>query len=297
MQPHITVCICTFRRPALLRRLLQSLYQQETRGHFTFSAVVSDNDRQQSGRSVVEELNLSAPIKIIYCSEPRQNIALARNRALEHADGTYIAFIDDDEFPAADWLLEMLAACTQFRASGILGPVRPHFDTPPPQWIVKGGFCERPEPPTGTIMDWDKSRTGNLLFKREILPFGEAPFKEEFGTGGEDKDFFMRMTQSGCIFVWSKEGVVYESVPPERWTRSYMLQRAMLRGKNILKHPGGKIQLLLTSVVAAPLYFAVLPVTLLFGQHWFMKYAIKFCDHFGRILSALKLNPINERSA
>ncbi len=297
MQPHITVCICTFRRPVLLRRLLESLYQQTTEGRFTYSAVVSDNDRQQSGRPVVEELSLSAPIKIIYCSEPRQNIALARNKALEQADGSFIAFIDDDEFPAKDWLFRMWSACAQFSASGVLGPVRPHFDAPPPQWIVKGGFCERPEPPTGTVMDWDKSRTGNLLFKREILRVGEPPFKAEFGTGGEDKDFFMRMTQAGCTFVWCKEGVVYESVPPERWTRSYMLQRAMLRGKNILKHPGGKAQLLARSVIAAPLYFIVLPVTLLFGQHWFMKYAIKFCDHLGRILSALKLNPINERSA
>ena len=30
----------------------------------------------------------------IYCVEPRQNIALTRNKAIEHAKGDFIAFID-----------------------------------------------------------------------------------------------------------------------------------------------------------------------------------------------------------
>ena len=39
----------------------------------------------------------------------------------------------------------------------------------------------------------------------------------------------------------------------------------------------------------------MLPFTLLLGQHVFMKYCIKLCDHAGRILSALGLNPVRER--
>ena len=37
--------------------------------------------------------------RVKYCVEPRQNIALARNKALQNAEGDLIAFIDDDEFP------------------------------------------------------------------------------------------------------------------------------------------------------------------------------------------------------
>jgi succinoglycan biosynthesis protein ExoM len=292
---HISVCICTFQRPLLLKRLLDKLEQQRTDNQFVYSIIVADNDVQLSARPVVAEFAAKSRIEVTYCSEVRQNIALARNKALEHSKGGFIAFIDDDEFPESDWLLRMLKTCEDYQAAGVLGPVRPYFEALPPRWITKGGFFERPEHPTGRMMDWEESRTGNLLFRRVILDGVPEAFKPEFGTGGEDKDFFMRMTQQGHAFRWCNEGVTYEAVPPVRWKRTYMLKRAMLRGKNILKHPTGRIGLVAQSVVAAPVYSLMLPFTLLLGQHVFMKYCIKFCDHAGRILALLGLNPIRER--
>ena len=292
---HISVCICTFQRPVLLQRLLDKLEQQRTDNQFVYSIIVADNDAQLSARPVVAEFAAKSRIEVMYCFESRQNIALARNKALEHSKGDFIAFIDDDEFPESDWLLMMLKTCEDYQAAGILGPVRPHFETLPPRWIIKGGFFKRPEYPTGRIMGWEESRTGNLLFRRGILDGVPEAFKPQFGTGGEDKDFFMRMTQQGRVFRWCNEGITYETVPPVRWKRTYMLKRAMLRGKNILKHPTGRIGLVARSVVAAPVYVLMLPFTLLLGQHVFMKYCIKFCDHAGRVLALLGLNPICER--
>jgi hypothetical protein len=31
------------------------------------------------------------------------------------------------------------------------------------------------------------------------------------------------------------------------------------------------------------------------GQHWFMKVSIKLCDHLGRILTLLRMNPVVDR--
>ena len=137
----------------------------------------------------------------------------------------------------------MLKTCETYDAAG-LGPVRPHFEAPPPDWIIKGRFCERPEHETGTIVGWQESRTGNVLFRRSILDGTEEPFDSAFGTGGEDVDFFLRMAKRGCVFRWCNEGVVYETVPKERWTRTYMLKRALLRGRNNLKLPVNRARLL-----------------------------------------------------
>lgn len=292
---HICVCICTYRRAKLLARLLGELDRQKTDGRFTFSVVVADNDSGQSARRVVEEAAAACAMRIVYCAEPRQNIALARNTALQHASGDYIAFIDDDEFPVPEWLLRMFDACERLEAAGMLGPVRPHFDEQAPEWIIAGRFCERPEHPTGRVMDWEESRTGNLLFRRAIIADDAEPFKPEFPNGGEDKDFFMRMTARGHVFRWCNEGVAYETVPPARWTRRYMLRRALLRGKNILKHPKGRVKAVATSFLAVPVYGIALPVTLALGQRVFMKYCIKFCDHFGRVLALFGLNWVAER--
>ncbi len=293
--PRISVCICTFKRPELLARLLEAVSRQQTGGRFSFDIVVSDDDQAHSARPVVDAFAARGSTAVSYCSDPQQNIALARNNALRHATGEFIAFIDDDEFPEPEWLARMLETCEHYKVAGVLGPVRPHFDAPPPQWLVKGRFCERAEHPTGTVLRGEECRTGNLLFRRSLVSGDSEPFRRQFGTGGEDKDFFMRMTRQGHEFRWCNETHVYEVVTPDRWTRSYYLRRALLRGRNNLRIPGQRLRLLGISLLAVPAYSVVMPVALVFGQHHFMKYCIRFCDHAGRLLGAVGLNPISAR--
>lgn len=286
----VCVCVCAYKRPELLKRLLHELCKQNTGGDFMYSVVVSDNDRGESARKVVSEFRARTSVEIKYCVEPEQNIALARNRALENAQGDFVAFIDDDEFPAADWLALMLKACREHHADGVLGPVRPFFDEHPPEWLARGRFCERPEHETGSLLDWKQTRTGNALLRRAILTGGGGPFRREFGNGGEDQDFFRRMMERGHRFVWCNEAVVYEVVPPERQRRRYFLKRALLRGQNE--------RLLLSassiakSLVAVPLYAVSLPFMAMLGQHVFMKYSIRLCDHAGKLLTAVGVKAV-----
>jgi len=274
---------------------LEALMVQTADAGFTYSIVVADNDGERSAEEVAASFSGSAPVEIVYCWEPERNIALARNKAIENASGDFIAFIDDDEFPVADWLVRLVAANKEYESAGVLGPVRPHFEEAPPAWIIKGRFCERPEHPTGTVMPWTECRTGNVLLRRTIFEEIGEPFNREFGTGGEDKDFFLRMNERGHVFIWCNEAIAYETVPPSRWTRSYMLKRALLRGRNTLKISSGRVGSLAKSVAAIPLYSLVLPVAFCCGGHCFMKYLIKMCDHVGRLLALLRLNPVNER--
>ena len=104
---HISVCICTYKRARLLARLLTELENQITDQLFTYSVVVADNDYAKSGKNVVQSFNARHKIGVRYCNEPEQNIALARNKAVENADGYFVAFIDDDECPASNWLLNL----------------------------------------------------------------------------------------------------------------------------------------------------------------------------------------------
>jgi glycosyltransferase involved in cell wall biosynthesis len=291
-QTHISVCICTYRRPQFLKRLLAELARQQTEGLFAYSIVVADNDRTESAKSVVTEFQSASPIEITYCVETQQNIALARNKALANASGDFIAFIDDDEFPAGDWLLTLFKTCGKYRVDGVLGPVKPYFEQDPPRWIIKGKFFDRPTHDTGFIIDWTEGRTGNVLFRKRILDGIGEPFKPEFGSGGEDRNFFMRMMERGHVFAWCDEAVAYEVVPPVRWKRSFMLRRALLRGKMSLNHKSIARGGIIKSVVAVSLYSIALPFLLVLGHHNFMKYLIKLCDHAGRILAFLGFNPI-----
>ncbi len=279
----------------MLDRLLRDIAKQDTAGEFTFSVVVADNDATESARTIVETFAREGSIATRYVVQPEKNIALARNTALSQATGDFIVCIDDDEFPIPGWLLHLYRTCQRYQVAGVLGPVKPHFDAEPPRWVVKGRFYERPTHPTGFVMPWAECRTGNVLFRRSILPVNEPVFRREFGTGGEDQDFFRRMIQAGHKFIWCDEAVAYEVVPPVRWTRRFMLSRALLRGKNSLRQRRGRLKNLLKALVAVPLYALALPFLFLAGQHHFMKYSVKMVDHFGRLLALLGLNPVRER--
>src|SRR3569832_1682219 len=87
--PHISVCVCTYKRPQLLERLLTALSSQETKGLFKYSIVVADNDRSRSAEKVVSDRLPASGVAITYCVEPQQNIALARNKAVQNAIGDY----------------------------------------------------------------------------------------------------------------------------------------------------------------------------------------------------------------
>jgi succinoglycan biosynthesis protein ExoM len=291
---HVSVCICTYRRPQLLKRLLQALEKQETDGRFTFSIVVADNDGERSSEALVADFAADAAIAVTYCVEPRQNISLARNRAILNATGDFIAFIDDDEFPAKRWLLTLFEACGKYGADGVLGPVKCHFDEKPPRWVIKGKFYERPSYPTGFVIDWTKGRTGNVLLRRQILENEDTAFNPEFHRAG-DQDFFRRMIAKGHIFIWCNEAVAYEVVPPIRWTRTFMLKRALLRGTIGMQHATSRRRRIAKAMIAVPVYTIALPFSLVLGHHRFMNILIRLCDHSASLLTFVGIKPVKSQ--
>jgi glycosyltransferase involved in cell wall biosynthesis len=291
---HISVCICTYKRPESLKRLLQGLEEQETDGLFTYSVVVVDNDSLESGKAVIEDFEKTSKITVSYEVEPHQSIAMARNRAVEKAVGDYVAFIDDDEFPTGNWLLTLFRACRDYAVDGVLGPVKRFFDQPPPQWVIKGNFYERATYATGLVIDWRKGRTGNVLFKRDLFAGDARPFRPEFRQG-EDQDFFHRMIEKGYRFIWCNEAVAYEVVPPIRWKRTFMLKRALLRGAMEPKTAGFGARSIMRSLVAVPIYLAVLPFAAMGGHHKLITTLVSLCDHLGKLLAVLGFNPVKEQ--
>jgi len=290
---HICVCICTYKRPLLLKRLLEDLAHQETGGLFTYSIVVTDNDQLRSAEAVVSGFAGEYSIAVKYCMEPQQNISRARNKAVENAKGDFIALIDDDEFPTNRWLLTLFKACCEQNVDGVLGPVKRHFDEVPPKWVVKGRFYERPTYPTGHMITWSQGRTNNVLLRKAVLIGEEQPFRPEFRTG-EDQDFFRRMISRRHKFVWCNEAVVYEVVPPIRWSRTFMLRRALLRGAVAPHHPTFGARELIKSVIAVPVYTVALPFALALGHHRFMNLLIRLCDHLGKLLALAGICPIKQ---
>ena len=274
---------------------MSKLEEQETEGLFDYSIVIVDNDKSESARQTVESCVRQSKLSISYYVEPEQSIALARNMALANTNGDFVGFIDDDEFPQEHWLLNLYKALNYYKSDGILGPVLPFFEQKPPRWALKGRFFDRPSHPTGYVLEWKNTRSGNALFKRELFRGDRKWFDPAFGSGGEDRDFFRRMIEEGRVFIWCNEAVVYETVPPDRWKRTVLLKRALLRGKMALNTTGARPLSVLKSAIAIIFYATSLPLLAIVGHHIFMKYLIKICDHLGKVLAFVGIDLVKEK--
>jgi len=296
---HICVCVCTFKRPRHLAALLEALDAQETGQAFDFDIVVVDNDKAGSARPIIEFEACRSKRAIHYFIEPEQNIALARNKAVENASGDFVAFIDDDELPGSRWLLNMYRSLALFETAGVLGPVLPRYEVTPPCWVIKGEFFDRPTYYSGYYLSWWLTRTGNCLFKASLFDGPDGRFLPEFGSGGEDRDFFKRMIQSGHVFVWCAEAPVIEAVPPDRWNIMTMVRRALLRGKMTYQARKSYPSNLLGSFGAVMVYTIGLPLlgigAPVFGFETFIKILIRDCDHLGKVLALFGINPVKHK--
>jgi succinoglycan biosynthesis protein ExoM len=294
----ISVCICTYKRPAMLGHLLGTILAQRSEGLFRHNVFVVDNDLAETARSIVSRICERSQIPIHYAVEPEQNISQARNRALRLADGNFIACIDDDEFAGEDWLLALWKTATGTGAEGVLGPVIPFYEIPPPAWVVKGAMLVRQSFPTGTVLtDPKQTRAGNFLISSLIVRENELLFDKDFGLmGGEDSDFFRRMIAKGYVFVWCDEARVNETVPEARLKRAYFLKRGLLTGVVGARHARLFSFDSLKSLLAILIYVMVLPFLGILRPRLVMPYLVKTCHHVAKLAARAGLRLVNKRA-
>ena len=236
--PDTCVCIATYRRPEGLERLLRSLagLAPETR---EFEIIVVDNDAARTADPVVRRAAHDG-LAVRYLEEPERNISKARNRGVHAATGEFVAFIDDDEIAAPDWLLNLQRALIAAEADAAFGPVIPRFAATPPRWIRELGFYDDRALPTFAELPWHDTRTSNALVRTSALAALSHLFDEELGVeGGEDVELFARLAERGARLISVEDARVYEDIGAERLTRNWMVRR-YLRNGIIIQHVSGR---------------------------------------------------------
>jgi len=288
---HISVCICTYKRPILLSRLLEILEVQKTENKFSYSIVIVDNDYRGTVNNMVYLSKVERKIAVQYFIEPVQNISLARNKAIQNAKGNLIAFIDDDEYPEEDWLLNLFKSYKEYNVEGILGPVLPSYEIEPPEWIKNGNIFIRKSYKTGKILKWNETRSGNFLIKKDIFDALDKIYDVSFGkTGGEDTDLFKRMIEKGHTFVWCSEAIVYESIGSERLQLRWILRRALrtgaIFGRLEMKNTKLCHKVLFISKIVRNIFIIIIiiPFSWICGMNVFWEYYLKLFSNIGKSL-------------
>ncbi|BDP44147.1 hypothetical protein DAETH_41160 (plasmid) [Deinococcus aetherius] len=230
---YVAVCVCTFRRPSMLVKLLKGLLELNAPASARVTFLVVDNDPSASAKDVCVEYSKHLPLR--YVHEPQPGLAQARNRAIQEidADVEYIAFIDDDEVPESQWLHVLLETQRIFNADAVAGPVIAIIPQEDQAVQAIAPFFSRKRHTTGTVIK--AFGAGNVLLRREVFQ-KVGLFDERYSrTGGEDTDFSTRCYLAGLKMIWADEAVIHEHMNNDRLTLRWLLRRAFRSGSIIAR--------------------------------------------------------------
>jgi succinoglycan biosynthesis protein ExoM len=243
MADTVTICIPTFRRPRMLKRLLDKVAVLKTRARIC--VVVADNDAEShAGFDLCHSLT-GYPWPLTAVIAEKRGVAQVRNVLIEEAlkgEARFIAMIDDDEWPQEDWIDQFLAAAHATHADVLQGSILFGYGK-----AADGhGDIRAATGPAAMLQG-----AGNLLIRRAVLEEMQAPwFDPAFAlSGGEDRDFFVRLKRAGKRFAWVDEARAHGDVPETRANLSWLLRRAYSVGNSdmlvLLKHRPGPFRLVI----------------------------------------------------
>jgi glycosyltransferase involved in cell wall biosynthesis len=196
--------------------------------------VVVDNDPHESARSVCREFSLHHKIPVRYLAEARPGISRARNTAWNAAVHDLVLFLDDDQELPIECLEnlnnEWSAWSSRSNVAGICLYKRNLFSQSMPRLYEKTKLWDWPEFSGGSPVAQNQFGTGGLLLQKAKVQV-EGPFRPDLGEiGGEDAEFFQRISANGVEILQSEKSWVYEKVPAERMTFQYILRDRFRKG-------------------------------------------------------------------
>jgi glycosyltransferase involved in cell wall biosynthesis len=233
---EVVVAIPTFRRPKKLARLLDALERVRTASRV--SVIVADNDATlHEGADLCARRAPSDRWKLTSIVVAERGISHVRNALIEHALATtsasFIAMIDDDEWPSPQWLDELLRVQAETGADVVQGSIL--FPDPSNPSLTNCEGIASVRRSTGVVSMLQG--TGNLLIARTCIAGLSRPwFDPAFAlSGGEDREFFVRLAKMGKRFAWADRAIAHGDTPAERMNWRSVMRRAYSVGNSDMR--------------------------------------------------------------
>lgn len=198
--PYISVVIPTYNRQKQLKSCLQALAKQTYEGDWE---VIVVDDGSSVDLKVVTDL-FKKQLRLSLLVQKNRGPAAARNNGVKHAQGDYIAFLDDDCIPRKDWLAQL---AKHAQPGMMIGGLTVNQLTANP-------YSETSQLMVSFLYDHlvHTSRhffTSNnfLVPRQDFLRIGG--FDETFPTSaGEDREFCMRWLAKGFQMKYCREVII-----------------------------------------------------------------------------------------
>lgn len=198
---RVSIVISTYNRAFLLPEAIQSVIKQTYRD---YELIIIDDGSLDETASIIDQIS---DHRIRYYYQDNAGLAAARNAGLRRAQGTYVAFLDDDDL----WLPDKLARQVQtFEKDRQIGWVTGGYRTIDGQGKSLGEFRPwlwQPQLDLQTWLTGCPTVPSAVMVRRDWIE-KVGGFDEELSRhacGAEDWDLWLRLAYAGCPMAWAKE--------------------------------------------------------------------------------------------
>jgi succinoglycan biosynthesis protein ExoM len=262
----VVIAVLTYKRPEMLGKLLSEYASISHPQNTRLTVLVIDNDEKRSAEPI-KKVWCQRIGDLLYVVEERRGIPVARNRAIDESlalGADALCFIDDDEYPDKQWIVNLVECWKNSGAQLVGGPVvvaPPAHAATTWQKMINASLASRQlrknrmaakaaiRSARYTIV------TNNWLCDLKWLMKSGLRFNESLlTTGGSDTDFFRRARAQSCVTAWCPQAIVFETMGPERLSMAYQFKRGAYQSMTNFRiktpHPSAMV-ILPTLLIAA----------------------------------------------
>ena len=234
---ELTIVVRTYNSEKTIHRLLEKLRNVQVPKNESVECLFVDNNSQDRTATYIQSVLSHLPFASRLVIESKPGAAATRIRGFYEAQGDYVAFLDDDNLPRENWVLEICRAIAEYpEASAISGRIRLLTTAPVPQYakpylvfyaIVDRGdqpfrYDQTPKRvmPPGAGLIVRRADALRLLNQEKLRLAG--PVGNGFHLKGEDIELLIRLQSQGGQ-IWYCPGIVIDhAVSMHRFTPDYL---------------------------------------------------------------------------
>lgn len=237
----LSIIICTYSRPRLLVRCLDSIAQQSV-SLKNCELIVVDNNSTTNIKRLVDQFRLNYPfIPLTYIKEKKPGITYARTAGAQAARGRYLAYIDDDAYASPNWVKKILETIDRVTPDVCGGIIYPYYNSSKPKWF-KDKYEKRVHGRKARLLkEGEYFAAANFIIRKSVLedlnyfPISLGMTGKDLGYGEETRLLInLRTKTKHPIIFYNPQIIVYHLVAASKMSLVYRLQSCFIAGRYAL---------------------------------------------------------------